>query len=112
MLSKVIIAIVRPFLCFHCQTKLVRRLNNHDIFISLSFRFLHCLNHIPLPLLMLSIVNIAILRQFLCFRCQTKLIIRLNDVVIFILLLFRFLNSLNHIELPVLMLCKLSISIL
>ena len=60
---------------------------------------------------MLSKVNISILRSFQCFRCLTKLIIRLNDVVIFILLLFRFLHSLNHIELPVLMLCNVNIAI-
>ena len=60
---------------------------------------------------MLRKVDIAILRSFLCFRCQTKLIIRLNDEVIFISLLFRFLHSLNHIQLPLLMLRKVNIAI-
>ena len=68
MLRKVDIAILKPFLCFRCQTKLTIRLNDEVIFISLLFRFLHSLNHIQLPLLMLSKVNIAILKQFLCFR--------------------------------------------
>ena len=94
MLCKVNIALLIPFLCFHCLNKLIIRLNHEAIFIS---RIFHCLNHIQLPLFMLSKVCIAILRPFLCFRCQTKLIIRLNDEDIFILLL-RFLHSLNHIQ--------------
>ena len=108
MLSKVNIAILRPLLCFHCLTKLIIRLNHERIFMC---RILHCLNHIQLPLFMLSKVNIAILRPFLCFRCQSKLIVRLNDEVIFISSLFRFLHSLNHIQLPLLMLCKVNIAI-
>ena len=102
------ISILRLFLCFHCQTKLKICLKDEVIFISLLFRFLHCLNHIQLHLFMLSKVYFAILRPFLCFRCQTKLIIRLNDKVIFILLL-RFLHSLIK---PLLMLCKVNIAIL
>ena len=68
MLSKVDIAILRPFLFFYCLTKLIIRLNDEAIFVSLLFRFLHSLNHIQLPLFMLSKVDIAILRPFLCFR--------------------------------------------
>ena len=68
MLNNVDIAILRPFLCFRCQTKLIIRLNEEVIIISLLFRFLHSLNHIQLPLFMFSKVNIAILRPFLCFR--------------------------------------------
>ena len=112
ILSKVNIDIKRPFLCFHCLTKRIICLNDEAIFVSLLFRFLHSLNHIQLPLLMLSKVDIAILRPFLCFHFVTKLIIRLNDEVLFISLLFRFLNSLNHIQLRLLMLCKVNIAIL
>ena len=93
MLCKVNIAILRPFLFFRCLIKLIICLSHEVIFISLLFRILQCLNRIQLPLFMLSKVNIAILRPFLCFPCQTKLIIRLNDEDIFILL--RFLHSLN-----------------
>ena len=100
MLSKVDIAKLRSFLCFPCQTKLIIRLNDEVIFISLLFRFLLGLNRIQLPLLMLRKVDIAKLRSFLCFRCQIKLIIRLNDEVIFISLLFMILHSLHHILLP------------
>ena len=74
-------------------------LNHEVIFISLLFRILHSLNHIQLPLFMLSKVNIAILRPFLCFHCLTKLIICLNHKVIFISLLFRMFHSLNLIHL-------------
>ena len=68
MLSKVSIANLRPFLCFRCQTKLIIRLNDEVIFISLLFMSLHSRNHIQLPLFMFSKVNIAIFRSFLCFR--------------------------------------------
>ena len=62
MLSKVNIAIVRPFLCFHCLTKLIIIfLNQEVVFISLLFRILHSLNHIQLPLFILRKLNIAIL---------------------------------------------------
>ena len=88
MLREVNIAILRPFLCFRCLTQLIIRLNDDVILISLLFRFLYSLNHIQLHLFMLSKVDIAILRPFLFFRCLTKLIIRLNDEVIFISLLF------------------------
>ena len=89
MLSEVNIAILRPFQCLLCLTKLIVRLNHNVIFISLLFRIFHSLNHIQLLLFVLSKVDIALLRPFLCFRCLTKLIIRLNDVVIIISLLFR-----------------------
>ena len=95
MLSKVNIAKLRPFLCFHCLTKLIICLNHKVIFISLLFRILHSLNHIQLHLFMLSKVNIAIFRPFLCFHCLTKLMICLNHEVIFISLLFRIFHSMN-----------------
>ena len=53
-------------------------LKSLGIFISILFRILDSLNHIQLPLFMLSKVSIAILKQFLCFHCLTKLIICLN----------------------------------
>ena len=93
MLSKVNIAILRPFLCFHCPTKLIICLDHEVFFISLLFRILHTLNHIQLPLFMWSKVNIAILRPFLCFHCLTKLITCLNHEVIFISFLFRILHE-------------------
>ena len=112
MLSELNIAILRPFLCFYCLTRLIICLNHKVIFISLLFRILHHLNHIQFPLFMLSELNIAILRPFLCFHCLTRLIICLNHKVIFISLLFKILHSLNHIQFPLFMLSKLNIAIL
>ena len=112
MLSEVNIAILRPFLSFRCLTKFIIRFNDEVIIISFLFRFLHCLNHIQLPLFMLRVVNIGILRPFLSFRCLTKLIVRLNHNVIFISLLFRFLYSLIHSQLSLFMLREVNIAIL
>ena len=91
---------------------LIIRLNHEIKFISLLFRILHCLNHIQLPSFMLCKVNIAMSIPFLCFRCLTMLIIRLNHDIMFISLLFRILHCLNHIQLPLFMLSKVNIAIL
>ena len=98
MLNKVNIAILRPFLCFHCLSKLIICLNHKVIFTSLLFSIVYFLSHIQF---LLSKVNIALLRRFLCFHCLTKHIICLNHEVIFISLLFRIIY-LNHIQLPLL----------
>ena len=87
MLSKVNIAIIRPFLCFHCLTQLIKCLNHYVIFISLLFRILQSLTYI---LFMLNKVNLTLLRQFLGL---SKLIIRLNHVVFLISLLFRIYTA-------------------
>ena len=82
------------------------------IFISILFRILDNLNHIHLLLFMLIAFSIAILKQFLCFHCLTKLMIYLNPKVILISILFRILDSLNHNHLPLFMLITLSIALL
>ena len=112
MLIKVSIAILKQLLCFHCLIKLIICIKPYATFISIFFRILDSLNHIHLPLFMFSKVSIAILTQLLCFHCLTKLIICLNPYVIFISLLFRILQSLNHIQLPLLMFITLSIALL
>ena len=112
MLTEVNIAILRPLVCFHSLTNLIIRLNHNAIFISLLFRIFHSLNHIQLLLFMLSKVDIALLRRFLFFRCLTKLVIRFNDELIFISLLFRFLYSLIHSQLSLFMLREVNIAIL
>ena len=109
MLREVNIAILRPFLCFRCLTKFIIRFNDEVIIISLLFRFLHCLNHIQLPLFMLREVNIGISRPFLSFRCLTKLIVRLNHNVIIISLLFRIFHCLTHSQLFLFMLREVNI---
>ena len=113
MLSKVNIAKLRSFLCFHCLTKLIIIFLNHEVvFISLLFRILHSLNHIQLPLFILRKVKIAILRPFLLFRCLTKFILCLNHEIVFISLLFRILHSLSQIQLPLFIFRKANIAIL
>ena len=106
------IALLRRFLCFHCLTKLVICLNPFFIFMSILFRIVDSLNHIHLLLFMLSKVRIAILKQFQCFHCLTMLIKCLNPQVILISMLFRILDSLNHIQLPLFMLITLCIALL
>ena len=80
--------------------------------MSLLFRILFSLNHILLPLFMLSNLNIVLLRPFIGFHCLKKLIICLNHEVIIISLLFTIVYSLNHILLPLFMLSRLSIALL
>ena len=46
--------------------------------MSILFRILDSLNHIHLPMFMLSKVSIAIIKQFLCFHCLNELIMCLN----------------------------------
>ena len=87
-------------------------LKSLGIFISILFRILDSLNHIQLPLFMLITLSIALLRRFLCFHCLNKLVICLNPYFIFISILFRILQSLNHIQLPLFMLITLSIALL
>ena len=112
MLITLILALLRLFLCFHCLTKTGICLNPEVIFISILFRILYCLNHIHLPLFMSSKVSIAILKQLIFFHCLSLLIMCLNSLVIFISILFRILNSLNQIQLPLFMVITLSIALL
>ena len=112
MFSKVSIVILKQLLCFHCLTKLILFIKPYVIFISLLFRILQSLNHIQLPLFMLITLSIALLRRFLCFHCLTKLVICLNPYFIFISIIFRIVDSLNHIQLPLFMLITLSIALL
>ena len=111
MLSKVNVAILWRFTGFLCQTKHIMCLNHEVFFISLLFRIVYSLNHILLPLFMLSIVNIALLRPFVSFHCLTTFLICLNSEVFFISLLFQ-IYSLNHNLLPLFMLSKVNIALL
>ena len=71
--------------------------------ISLFFMIFSSLNHIDLPLFMINKVNDALLRQFLCLYCFSKLIIILTQDGFLISLLFRIVFSLNHIDLALFM---------
>ena len=112
MINKVNVTILRQFLGLYCLSKLIVRLT-HDVFsISLLFRIVSSLNHIHLPLFMIKKVNLTILRQFLGLYCLSKLIIRLTNDVFLILLLFRFVSSLNIIHLPLFMINKVNLTTL
>ena len=61
---------------------------------------------------MINKVNVTLLRQFLGLYYLSKLIIRFTDDVFLILLLYRFLSSLNHIHLPLFMINKVNVTLL
>ena len=112
MINKVNVTILRQFLGLYCLSKHIVRLT-HDVFsISLLFRIVSSLNHIQLPLFMINKVNLTKLRQFLGLYCLSKLIIRLTNDNFLILLLFRFVSSLNIIHLPLFMINKVNLTTL
>ena len=81
---KVNVTLLKQFLGLYCLSKLNIRLT-HDVFIiSLLFRIVSILNQFHLPLFMINKVNVTLLRQFLCFYCLSKLIIRLTHDVLLI----------------------------
>ena len=61
---------------------------------------------------MINNVNVTLLRQFLCFFCLSKLIIRLTHDVFLISLLFRIASSLNQFHLPLFMIIKVNVTLL
>ena len=112
MINKVNDALLRQFLCLYCFSKLIIRLT-HDVFlISLLFRIVSSLNQFHLPLFMINKVNDALLRQFLCLYCFSKLIIRLTHDDFLISLLFRIVSSLNQFHLPLFMINKVNVTLL
>ena len=81
MINKVNVTFLRQLLGLYCLSKLIIRLI-HDVFLmSLLFRIVSILNHIHLPLCMINKVNVALLRQFLCLYCLSKLITRLTHKI-------------------------------
>ena len=112
MINKVNVTLLRQFLGLYCLSKLIIRLT-HDVFlISLLFRFVCNENQFHLPLFMINKVNATLLRQFLCFYCLSKLIIRLTHVVCLISLLFMFFSILNKFLLSLLMINKVNVTLL
>ena len=108
MRSKVNETILRQFLGLYSLLMLRIWLNNDAFFMSIFFRIVSSLNHFQLPLFMLSKVNETMLRQFLGFYCLSKLRIWLNHDALFMSILFRFVSSLNHFQLPLFMLSKVN----
>ena len=112
MINKVNLTILRQILGLYCLSKLIIKLTNDVFLIILLFRFVSSLNIIHLPLFMIDKVNVALLRQFLGLYCLSKLIIRLTNDNFLILLLFRFVSSLNIIHLPLFMINKVNLTTL
>ena len=77
MINKVNATLLRQFLGFYCLYKRTIWLNHDVILISLLFRIVSSLNHIHLPLLMISKVNVTLFRQFLGFYCLSKFIVNM-----------------------------------
>ena len=74
--------------------------------------FFSSLNQYHLSLFMINNVNFTLLRQFLCFYCLSKLIIRLTHDVFLISLLFRIVSSQNQFHLPLFMIIKVNVTLL
>ena len=86
----------------YCLSKLIIWLAHDAFLISLLFRIVSSLNHIHLHLFLINEVNVTLLKQFLCFFCLFKLIIRLIHDVCLTSLLFRIVSSLNLIHVTLL----------
>ena len=109
---KVNVTLLKQFLGLYCLSKLIIRLT-HDVFlISFLFRIVCNENQFHLPLFMINNVNVTLLRQFLCFYCLSKLIIRLTHDVFLISLLFRIVSSQNQFHLPLFMINKVNVTLL
>ena len=61
---------------------------------------------------MINKVNFTLLRQFLCFYCLSKLIIRLTHDVFLISLLFSIVSIQNQFNLPLFMINKVNVTLL
>ena len=109
MMNKVNVTLLRQFLGLYCLSKLIIRLT-HDVFlISLLFRIVCTENQFHLPLFMINKVNVTLLRQFICFYCLSKIIIRLTHDAFLISILFRIVSSQNQIHLPLFMINKVNV---
>ena len=112
MISKVNESFLRWFLGLYSLLMLRIWLNHDGFFMSILFRIVSSLNHVQLPLFMLSKVNETILRQFLGFYCLSNLRIWLNHDGFFMSILFRIVSSLNHFQLPLFMISMVNETIL
>ena len=109
MMNKVNVTLLRQFLGLYCLSKLIIRLT-HDVFlISLLFRIVCTENQFHLPLFMINKVNVTLLRQFICFYCLSKIIIRLTHDVFLISLIFRIVSCQNQFQLPLFMINKVNV---
>ena len=112
MINKVNFTLLRQFLGLYCLSKLIIWLNQDVYLISLLCRIVSSLNHIHLPLFMIKKVNVTLLRQFLCFYCLLKSIIRLIHYSFLTSLLFTIVSSLDQFHLPLFMINKVNVTLL
>ena len=112
MINKVNVTLLRQFLGLYCLSMLIIRLTHHVFLISFLFRINCTENQFHLPLFMINKVNVTLLRQFICFYCLSKLIIRLTHDVFIISLLFRIVSSQNQFHLPLFMINKVNFTLL
>ena len=109
---KVNVTLLRQFLGLYCLSKFIIRLSHDVCLLSLLLRIGSSQNQFHLLLFMINKENVTLFRQFLGLYCPSKLIIRLTYNVCYILLLFRIVSSLNHINLPLLMINNVKITLL
>ena len=112
MINKVIVTLLRQFLGLYCLSKLIIRLTYHVFLISFLFRIVCTKNQFHLPLFMINKVNVTLLRQFLCFYCLSKLIIKLTHDVLLISLLYRIVSSQNQFHLPLFKIFNVNVTLL
>ena len=106
------LTLLKQFLGLYCLSKHIIRLT-HDVFIiSLLFRIVSIQNQFHLPLFMINKVNVTLLRQFLCFYCLSKIIIRLTHDVLLISLLYRIVSSQNQFHLPLFKIININVTLL
>ena len=104
--------LLRQFLGLYCLSMLIIWLTHDVCIISLLFRIVFSQNQFHFPLFMINNVNVTLLRQFICFYCLSKLIIKLTHDVFLIPLLFRIVSIQNQFHLPLFMINKVNVTLL
>ena len=112
MINKVNVTQLRQFLCFYCLLKSITRLSHYSFLTSLLFRIVSSLDHIHLPLFVITKVNVTLLCQFLGLHCLSKLIISFTHDVFLISLIFSIISRLNNNHLPLFMIKKVNVALL
>ena len=112
MINKENVALLRQYLGLYCLSKIIIRLTQVVLSISLLFRFVSSLNQFHLPLFMINKVNNALLSRYLGLYYLSKIIIWLTHDVLSISLLLRFVSSLNQFHVPLVMINKEKLTIL
>ena len=112
MINNVNVTLLRQFLGLYCLSMLIIRLTHDVCIISLLFRIVFSQNQFHFPLFMINKVNVTLLRQFICFYCLSKLIIKLTHNVFLISILFRIVSIQNQFHLPLFVIKKVNVTLL